>query len=146
VPLIKLKFITMALISTGFVQSPVIKEKLIATGLADGSQHELFRITGAGLFLALKVMMAATNGNFTSITVKIDGNTLINDKFSSYVTFGQTISNPSGAMVTLAPGSNSKALFFGMPYPLAFNQELLVTTTIGGAGVQQINAELMTGL
>jgi hypothetical protein len=136
----------MALLTTGAVQSPAIKEKLIATGLADGSQHELFRITGPGLFLSLRVLMSATNGNFTSVTVKIDGNTLINDKYSSYVTFGQTIANPTGVMVTPAPGSNSKALMFGMPYPLAFNQELLVTTTIGGAGVQQINAELMTGL
>jgi hypothetical protein len=136
----------MALITTGAVQSPVTKEKLIATGLADGSQHELFKITGPGLFLALKVMMAATNGNFTAVTVKIDGNTLINDNFSVYVTFGQTIANPTGVMVTPAPGTNSKALMFGMPYPLAFNQELLVTVKIGGAGVQQINAELMTGL
>jgi hypothetical protein len=136
----------MALITTGAVQSPAIKEKLIATGLADGSQHELFRMTGPGLFLALKVMMAATNGNFTTVSVKIDGNTLINDTFSSYVTFGQTIANPFGAMVMPAPGSNSKALVFGMPYPLAFNQELLVTVKIGGAGVQQINAEVMTGL
>ncbi len=136
----------MALLTTGAVQSPVIKERLIATGLADGSQHELFRITGPGLFLSLRVMMAATNGNFTTVTVKIDGNTLINDTFSSYVTFGQTIANPTGVMVTLAPGTNSKALMFGMPYPLTFNQELLVTVKIGGAGVQQINAELMTGL
>jgi hypothetical protein len=136
----------MALITTVAVQSPVTREKLISTGLLDGSQHELFKITGPGLFLALKVMMAATNGNFTAVTVKIDGNKLINDTFSSYVTFGQTVTNPFGAMVTLAPGSNSKALFFGMPYPLAFNQELLVTVKIGGAGVQQINAELMTGL
>jgi hypothetical protein len=136
----------MALLTTGAVQSPVTKEKLIAAGLADGSQHELFKITGSGLFLALKVTMAATNGNFTAVTVKIDGNTLVNDTFSSYVTFGQTIANPFGAMVMPAPGSNSKTLVFGMPYPLAFNQELLVTAKIGGAGVQQINAELMTGL
>jgi hypothetical protein len=136
----------MALAATRAVENPSVKEKLVSTGLADGSQHELFKITGPGLFLALRVMLAATNGNFTAVTVKIDGNTLINDKFSSYVTFGQTVANPFGAMVTLAPGSNSKALFFGMPYPLAFKQELLVTVTIGGAGVQQINAEVMTGL
>jgi hypothetical protein len=136
----------MALIATRAVETPVTKEKLIATGLTDGSQHELFKITGPGLFLALKVMMAATKGNFTAITVKVDGNTLINDTFSSYVTFGQTIANPFAAMVTLGLSSNSKALVFGMPYPLAFKQELLVTVKIGGAGVQQINAALMTGL
>jgi hypothetical protein len=136
----------MALLNSGAVQSPVTREKLIATGLADGSEHELFRITGPGLFLSLKVSMSATNGNFTSVTVKIDGNTLINDKYSAYVTFGQTIANPTGVMVTPAPGSNSKALYFGMPYPLAFNQELLVTVKIGGASVQQISAEMMTGV
>jgi hypothetical protein len=146
VPLIKLKFITMALLATGAVENPSTKEKLIVTGLADGSQHELFKVTGPGLFLALKVMMAATNGNFTAVTIKIDGNMLINDTFSAYVNFGQIIANPFGAVVMLSPGSNSKTLVFGMPYPLTFKQELLVTVKIGGAGVQQINAELMTAL
>lgn len=126
----------------GGVCAPYSREGLKANP-ASGSNYDLVRQEGPGVFLGGRVTKQGGDSDITYVTLEIDGQAVMSMSFSGAATFGLTQHNPFG--VTLLRSTSGQTLAFGFPTPLMFRRGLRLNVNIQEANVVQIIGTAVCG-
>lgn len=111
-----------------------------------GVTEELINLTGPGRLLWVFVEEQEGANDLTFVNIILDGVTIENRTFTQLQAAGLTVPNPTGTMAVSANVSaDTDGLVFGLPYPLEYEQSLVVQVTPGGSntGVTRILARVM---
>ena len=110
---------------------------------ANGSDLDLVRQEGPGVFLGDRVTKQGGDSDITYVNLDIDGQSILSMSFSGAATFGLTQHNPFG--VTLLRSNSGQTLAFGFPTPLMFRKGLRLNVKVQEPNVVQIIGTVVCG-
>ncbi len=116
----------------------------LKTDLQKGSTNKLISIKGPGLLLAGEISKQGGSNDLTFVSLRIDGQSVIDISYAALSNWGLTQANPYG--LVLLKGGSVQTLTFGWPVPLTFRKSLELTATVKEAGVVQIVANILRGV
>lgn len=121
----------------GLLAAPV-PGKHVAKG-----KHEIIEIEGPGVFLAAEISKQGGSGDLTFVGLDLDGRSLWNLSYAAATNIGLTAHNAWGQSVV--SGFGIKTMVLGLPTPLRFQKQLVLTVQINENGVDQVVANVLVG-
>ncbi|HEX2135399.1 MAG TPA: hypothetical protein VHG30_05750, partial [Microvirga sp.] len=104
--------------------------------------QEVVAVEGPGCFISANLVRQGDDQGVTVVQLEIDGQFVVNRSIEALINAGATSINTFGVMVQRSGALNSVTI--GFPEPLFFSDSLVLSATVGGAGIAQLFGEVIT--
>ena len=123
------------------VANPVRMQGL-TTNPANGSNIELVKQRGPGLFISAEISKQGGNSDLTFISLDIDGQNVVSISMAALFNQGLTSHNSYGISIYRS-AVGLETVTIGFPVPLTFNKSFSLKAIVNETGVVQLLANVL---